>query len=59
MNKTEDQEIFTTREVAELLKVDSETVREYIRSNRLKAFKLQGGGWRIKREDINFLLGNK
>ena len=43
--------LFTTEEVAEILKVDAESVRRFIGSERITAFKV-GREWRIKEEDL-------
>lgn len=43
--------LFTTEEVAEILKVDVESVRRFISSERITAFKV-GREWRIKEEDL-------
>ena len=54
-------ELLTTRDVAEKLKVHINTVLVYILSGKLKAFKLGGSGgsrkiWRIKEVDLdNFI----
>lgn len=51
-----EQRFYTTDEVAELLKVDPESVRRYVRSGKLKAVKLSGKFIRIDRIDLdNFI----
>lgn len=51
-----EQRLYTTDEVAELLKVDPESVRRYVRSGKLKAVKLSGKFIRIDRIDLdNFI----
>lgn len=49
-------ELYTTQEVAEILKISETTVREWLRAGRLKGVKTGNKLWRIKEEDlINFL----
>ncbi len=51
-------ELFTVKEVAEILKCDPQTVRRYIREGLLKAVTLKGE-YRIRKEDINAFLEDK
>lgn len=53
------EEIMTTEQVANLLKVSVSVVRRWTRENRLKGYKLGGkGDWRyLKGEVIRFLIG--
>lgn len=46
---------YTTEEVAELLKLHTRTVREYLKSGQLRGYKL-GDTWRISEEDIQEFL---
>ena len=46
--------LYTTQEVAAILKVHQRTVFRYIKSGKLKAVKI--GTWRIKEEDLNRLI---
>ncbi len=46
------QEILNTREAAGLLKVTTQTIKNYIYSGRLKAIKTPGGHHRIRRQDL-------
>jgi excisionase family DNA binding protein len=46
------KEIFTTREAAALIKVTTQTIKNYIYSGRLKAIKTPGGHHRIRRIDL-------
>ncbi|MDA8307501.1 MAG: helix-turn-helix domain-containing protein [Deltaproteobacteria bacterium] len=46
-----DKEIFTVKEVAQIFRVDEETIRRAIRKNRLKAAKV-GRDFRISRADL-------
>jgi excisionase family DNA binding protein len=51
---------FTVKEAADRLRVDPITIRRWIRSGRLKAFKLPGGevsSWRIPIEVIEEIEG--
>ena len=45
------EQLFTTDEAAELLKVHPETVRNWIRRGDLAAIRV-GRNWRIKRPDL-------
>ena len=45
------EQLFTTDEAAELLKVHPETVRNWIRRGDLVAIKI-GRQWRVKRADL-------
>lgn len=50
---------YTTQEVSELLKLEAETIREYIRSGKLKAWKA-GKEWRILEDDLKeFIDSNR
>ncbi len=49
--------MLTTREVAELLQVDLSTVTRWIRYGRLPAIRTPGGQYRVRREDVERLLG--
>jgi len=44
-------EIYTPEEVAKKLKVSEQTVRRYLRENKIKGFKI-GNNWRIKENDL-------
>lgn len=46
------KEILKTREAAELLKVTTQTIKNYIYSGKLKALKTPGGHHRIRRADL-------
>ena len=45
------EQLFTTEDAAEFLRVHVETVRFWIRTGRLAAVKV-GRGWRIRRSEI-------
>jgi len=44
-------EILTLEEVAEKLKISEQTVRRYLRENKITGFKL-GNNWRVKEEEL-------
>jgi excisionase family DNA binding protein/putative nucleotidyltransferase with HDIG domain len=46
------KEILKTREAADLLKVTTQTIKNYIYSGKLKALKTPGGHHRIRRSDL-------
>jgi len=46
--------LYTTQEVANILKVHQRTVFRYIKSGKLKAVKI--GTWRIHEDDLRKLL---
>lgn len=48
-----DQRFYTADEVAALLRVDPESVRRYVRSNKLRAVKLGGKFIRIEKVDLD------
>lgn len=48
-----EQLFYTTEEVAKLLKVDPETVRRYVRGNKLRAVRLGGKFIRIEKRDLD------
>jgi excisionase family DNA binding protein len=50
-----DFEILTPEEVAQLLRLDKETVYRNLRSGRLPGTKV-GGQWRTRRSDLDQLL---
>ena len=43
--------MYTVYEVAETLKLDAETIRRYINSKKIRAYKI-GKEWRIKESDL-------
>ncbi len=49
------KEILNTREAAALLKVITQTIKNYIYAGRLKALKTPGGHHRIRRQDLQAL----
>ena len=50
---TKPQTYYTTEEVADLLKVNKESVRRWVRDNKLKAVKLSGKFIRISQADLD------
>jgi excisionase family DNA binding protein len=49
----EDNEVLTSNEVAELLKVHLSSVRRWSRNGKLKGYRLgRGGDWRFLRKDV-------
>lgn len=50
---TKPQTYYTTEEVADLLKVNKESVRRWVRSDKLKAVKLSGKFIRISQDDLD------
>lgn len=47
----EDQNIYTTEQVAKILHVTEPTIRKWISAKKLKAFRL-GREWRIERNEL-------
>ena len=43
--------LYTTEEVADILKMDTETTRRFIREGKITAYKV-GSEWRVKEEDL-------
>lgn len=55
MNVMKDDAVFSTKEVAEKFKVTYLTVFRWIKSGKLKAFKV-GKQYRVKREDLEAFI---
>ena len=51
------QELLTVQEVAEMLKVEDQTIRRYIKEGKIKAIKLSNRLLRIHRSEIEYLFG--
>lgn len=49
---------YTTEEIAEILKMDAETIRRFIRESKIKAHKI-GSEWRIKESDLMEFIEKK
>lgn len=43
--------MYTVHEIAETLKLDAETIRRYINSEKIRAYKI-GKEWRVKESDL-------
>lgn len=56
ITKDMDNEILTPQEVADLLKIDTQTVKRYIKENRIKAVYLSSHVIRILKKDIEYLF---
>ncbi|MGH7203599.1 MAG: Fic family protein [Candidatus Levyibacteriota bacterium] len=54
-----EQAFYTTEEVANLLKVDPESIRRYVRSGQLRAVKLGGKFIRIEKADLDKFIKEK
>lgn len=52
-----EQEYLTAEDVAELLKLDPETVRRWSREGKLPGSKI-GDTWRYRKTDIDAMFGN-
>ena len=50
------EKLLTVAEVATLLRIRRETVRRYIQDDRLRAFTLPGGDYRVREQDLSSLL---
>jgi excisionase family DNA binding protein len=50
-------DLLTTQEVADLLRVDTHTVRRWIAARKLDAVRLPGGEWRVERAAVEAMLG--
>lgn len=48
-------ETFTVKEIAEILKIQEQTVRVWLRSGDLKGFTLNKS-WRVTREDLDAFI---
>jgi len=57
MNVMKDDAVFSTKEVAEKFKVTYLTVFRWIKSGKLKAFKV-GKQYRVKQEDLEAFIEN-
>jgi len=49
-----ENKLYTTQDVAKILKVHQRTIFRYIKSGKLKATKI--GQWRVKKEDLDKLI---
>jgi len=55
-NNSNNNQYYTTEEVAEMLKVTPDSVRRWIRSGKLKSIKLSGKFIRINQEDLQAFI---
>lgn len=53
-----DGEVFSSKEVAELLRIDIESVYRFVRDGKLVGFKIGGSQWRITESDLDEFLIN-
>lgn len=52
-----DERWFTTREIAELLKVSDQTVWRWLKTGRMRGINLSGKtGWRVRESDVNAFI---
>ena len=51
------QDLYTVHEVAEILKVEDQTIRKYITDGKMKAIKLSNRLLRIPKSEVEYLLG--
>ncbi len=61
MNTQEQDEYYTVKEFAKLLKISAETVRRAIRAGKIAAVKLndtEKGSWRISRLQLQRMAAN-
>lgn len=49
-------EFYTVEELAELLKVNEETIRRMIRTKKIKSYVKLGRGYRIPKEEVKALI---
>ena len=53
------EKLLTPEEAAELMGVNADTVRNWLRRGTLKGVKLGGRIWRIKEKDLEAFIDNK
>jgi excisionase family DNA binding protein len=54
--KSDESEILTREQVAEMLKVHPVTVTQYAKKKGLRGIQLTGGDWRFRRSDVDAWL---
>lgn len=54
--KVVEMETYTVKEVADILKLNQETIRRYLRSGKLQGINHNGGNWRITHESLEKYL---
>jgi excisionase family DNA binding protein len=52
------EKLYTPEQVAELLQVEAETVRQWIRKKRLKAVKAGARLWRVRESEVEKFLSH-
>lgn len=55
----ETQEFLTVEQIANMLQIDAESVRRYVRSGKLPAIKLGGKYIRVRRQDLEAFLAKQ
>lgn len=50
------KELLTVKETAHLLKLKETTILRWLKSGKLKGFKLSRRAWRVREEDLKGLL---
>jgi excisionase family DNA binding protein len=53
------QEFLTVEQIANMLQIDAESVRRYVRSGKLPAIKLGGKYIRVRRQDLEAFLAKQ
>ena len=53
-----DIKLLTVKDVAEILRIKEKTVREMLRNEKLKGFKIENS-WRVKKEDLEKYIDEK
>jgi len=46
------EKLLTVFDIAEILKLEPQSVRMNLRAGAIKAFRLNAGGWRVKEKDL-------
>ena len=54
-----EEKVYTVEEIAELLKVKVYTVREWLRTGKLKGFKMGGRVWRVKESELDKFINGR
>lgn len=55
----EDEQLLTTGEIAQILRVHQRTVQRWISNNQLKAMKVGPKIWRVRKQDLDNFLANQ
>ncbi len=59
MKTMADEEFYTLQEVADRLKVTYRTVYRWVQENRLPAYQIGAGSWRVRKEDLEEFLQDR